>query len=160
MRLWSIDLKYLDTKGLVTLWRESLLAKNVLENKTKGYKNHPQLIRFQKSKNPIGAINFYLKLIHDESLSRKYNFNKDKFSANNKIDKINVTDKQLEYEFKHLQKKLSLRDKQKYNSNLSITKIEPNDLFIEIKGDIEQWEKILLTDSKILNYKNWKNLIT
>lgn len=33
----------MDTKGLVALWRESLLAKNVLENKTKGYKNHLKL---------------------------------------------------------------------------------------------------------------------
>jgi len=34
MRLWSIHPKYLDSKGLVTLWREGLLAKKVLENKT------------------------------------------------------------------------------------------------------------------------------
>ncbi|HPH78511.1 MAG TPA: pyrimidine dimer DNA glycosylase/endonuclease V, partial [bacterium] len=26
MRLWSIHPKYLDSKGLVALWRESLLA--------------------------------------------------------------------------------------------------------------------------------------
>ena len=49
MRIWSIHPKYLDTKGLVALWRETLLAKNVLEEKTKGYKYHPQLIRFKSS---------------------------------------------------------------------------------------------------------------
>ena len=43
MRLWSLHPSLMDTKGLVALWRESLLAKNVLENKIKGYKNHPQL---------------------------------------------------------------------------------------------------------------------
>jgi hypothetical protein len=56
MRLWSIHPKYLDTKGLVALWRETLLAKHVLEGKTKGYKNHPQLNRFKKSEKPLDAI--------------------------------------------------------------------------------------------------------
>ena len=36
MRIWSLHPKYLDAKGLVALWRETLLARNVLENKTKG----------------------------------------------------------------------------------------------------------------------------
>jgi hypothetical protein len=40
MRKWSIHPQYLDTKGLEALWREALLAKNVLEVKTKGYRNH------------------------------------------------------------------------------------------------------------------------
>jgi hypothetical protein len=31
MRIWSVHPKYLDTKGLVAFWRETLLAKNVLE---------------------------------------------------------------------------------------------------------------------------------
>ena len=49
MRLWSVHPKYLDSKGLVALWREALLAKQVLEGGTKGYRNHPQLDRFKKS---------------------------------------------------------------------------------------------------------------
>jgi len=40
MRLWSIHPKYLDLIGLVALWREGLLAKKVLEGKTKRHKNH------------------------------------------------------------------------------------------------------------------------
>ena len=35
MRIWSLHPKYLDPKGLVALWRETLLAKHVLEGKTK-----------------------------------------------------------------------------------------------------------------------------
>ena len=31
MRLWSLHPKYLDTKGIVALWREALLAQAVLE---------------------------------------------------------------------------------------------------------------------------------
>lgn len=60
MRLWSIHPKYLDTKGLLAVWREGLLAKKVLEGKTKGYKNHPQLNRFKKLADPLAAINAYL----------------------------------------------------------------------------------------------------
>ena len=60
MRIWSIHPKYLDTKGLVAVWRETLLGKHVLEGKTKGYKNHPQLLRFKAANNPIDAINQYL----------------------------------------------------------------------------------------------------
>jgi hypothetical protein len=41
MRLWSIHPEYLDAKGLVALWREALLAQNVLQCNTKGYKKHP-----------------------------------------------------------------------------------------------------------------------
>jgi len=63
MRLWSVHPKYLDTIGLVALWREALLARKVLENKTKGYKNHPQLYRFKQQDNPVEIINSYLKEI-------------------------------------------------------------------------------------------------
>jgi len=54
MRIWSLHPKYLDTKGLVALWRETLLAKHVLEGKTKGYKNHPQLNRFKEAAGSAG----------------------------------------------------------------------------------------------------------
>jgi len=47
MRLWTLHTRYLDAKGLVALWREALLAQKVLQGKTKGYRHHPQLIRFQ-----------------------------------------------------------------------------------------------------------------
>ncbi len=60
MRLWTINFKYLDAKGLVALWREALLAKNVLAGLTKGYKNHPQLDRFYAHENALEAINAYL----------------------------------------------------------------------------------------------------
>jgi hypothetical protein len=56
MRLWSIHPEYLDANGLVALWREALLAQNVLLGNTKGYKKHPQLNRFKNTAYPIGAI--------------------------------------------------------------------------------------------------------
>lgn len=142
MRLWSIHPKYLDSKGLVAFWREALLAKKVLENKTKGYKNHPQLERFKKQDSPIAFINSYLKTIYDESKKRNFNFDKSKIGNQLENKKISVTSGQINYEFKHLLKKLRKRDKVKYNKYKDINKIEVNPLVQRISGDIESWEKL------------------
>ncbi len=116
MRLWSIHPKYLDKKGLVALWREGLLAKKVLEGKTKGYKNHPQLQRFKEFKNPLLAINSYLYFVWEEAKKRGYNFRKRKISSREIISaKIPVTKEQLEFEFSHLLKKLEKRDRKKFD---------------------------------------------
>src|SRR6185295_4973729 len=106
MRIWSIHPKYLDAKGLVALWRETLLTKHVLEGKTKGYKNHPQLDRFKKIKNPVDAINQYLSIVYTEALARGYDFNKQKINWKFKKRRIKVTAGQLEYEASHLLNKL------------------------------------------------------
>ena len=78
MRLWTIHPEYLDTRGLVALWRESLLAQKVLANKTKGYRHHPQLERFKKHPEPLAAMGFYLYRILAESRRRGYHFDIDK----------------------------------------------------------------------------------
>ena len=144
MRLWTINFKYLDTKGLVALWREALLAKNVLEGLTKGYKNHPQLIRFYTHQNSIDAINAYLLEVYKEACARGYKFDVakvGKFDAEN-LSKIAVTRGQIEYEFSFLQEKLKLRDLKKYKENLNVKNIEISTIFTEIDGDIELWEKV------------------
>ncbi|MFA5382302.1 MAG: pyrimidine dimer DNA glycosylase/endonuclease V [Candidatus Micrarchaeia archaeon] len=141
MRLWSIHPKYLDKIGLIALWRESLLAKKVLKNQTKGYKNHPQLIRFKKNKDKILMINTYLYYIQKEAENRKYNFDKTKLGRKTKKT-ILITNKQIEYEFEHLKKKLKKRDKNKYKEIKKIKKIKPHPLFNIKKGEIEKWEKI------------------
>ena len=102
MRIWSLHPKYLDSKGIVALWRESLLAKNVLEGNTIGYTRHPQLSRFINSGDPLVFINLYLKYVFDESLSRNYKFDRNKFIFNDMSLKLTVTSGQVEYEFKHL----------------------------------------------------------
>ena len=144
MRLWTINFKYLDAKGLVALWREALLAKNVLEGLTKGYKNHPQLIRFYTHQNSIDAINAYLLEVYKEACARGYKFDVakvGKFDAEN-LSKIAVTRGQIEYEFSFLQEKLKLRDLKKYKENLNVKNIEISTIFTEIDGDIELWEKV------------------
>ena len=141
MRIWSLHPKYLDAKGLVALWREALLAKNVLAGKTKGYKNHPQLNRFKTAQKPIGVINFYLKSVWLEAAERNYNFDKSKFVEINDIEQINVTTGQLNFEKNHLLKKLHLRDLIKYNSFVGLVDYERHSLFNLIDGEIEPWEK-------------------
>jgi hypothetical protein len=145
MRLWSIHPKYLDKKGLVALWREGLLAKRVLEGKTKGYRNHPQLQRFKELKNPLLAINSYLYFVWREAKKRGYNFRKEKISSQRIIaGKIPVTKGQIKFEFSHLCKKLEKRDKRKLEEIKKEEKIFPevNPVFYIIKGKIERWEKI------------------
>ena len=142
MRIWSLHPKYLDVKGIVALWRETLLAKNVLQNKTKGYKHHPQLKRFKESKYPLASINLYLSYVYDEAISRGYNFDKKKFRITSKRIKLGVTSGQIDYEVKHLLKKLKVRDPDKFKELKSINVFEPHPLFKITPGEIEEWEII------------------
>ncbi len=143
MRIWSLNPKYLDTKGLVALWRETLLARKVLLGQTKGYKNHSQLIRFKNSKNPISSIDFYLEAVWNEANSRGYNFDNKKFNSGEVVDKIAVNSGQVSYEANHLLKKLSVRDKDKHSQFINIEKFELHPLFVFREGGIEDWEKVL-----------------
>jgi hypothetical protein len=148
MRIWSIHPKYLDTKGLVAVWRETLLAKRVLEGKTKGYKNHPQLDRFKAAKSPVDAINQYLSEIYIESSIRNYNFNKQKVNWNFKRSSLTVTNGQLNYEMKHLLNKLETRDINKYKKLKTILTVKNHPLFRVIEGNIEKWENLHITKKK------------
>jgi len=56
MRIWSLHPKYLDRQGLLACWRETLLAQKVLRGDTKGYRHHPQLLRFRLCPEPLAAI--------------------------------------------------------------------------------------------------------
>lgn len=141
MRIWSFHPKYLDTKGLLALWRETLLAKKVLEGKTKGYKKHPQLNRFKTSEQPLNALNFYLKSIWSEAEQRNYRFDKSKFVEITDTEKINVTTEQLHFEINHLLNKLKTRDEKKYNEIVDLEHYEAHPLFNVIHGEIEPWEK-------------------
>lgn len=144
MRLWSIHPKYLDRQGLLALWREALLAKAVLEGKTRGYVNHPQLKRFKESKEPLKAINTYLSFVLAEGVKRKFKFNPERIDqylvdANLKIP---VTMGQLCYEYNLLINKLLKRDPARTKALLKNKTIEPHPLFIVVPGEVEKWEKL------------------
>ena len=144
MRLWTINFKYLDAKGLVALWREALLAKNVLAGLTKGYKNHSQLDRFYAHENALEAINAYLAGVYTQACARGYKFDIAKvgeFDERN-LAKIAVSRGQIEYEFAFLQEKLKSRDVKAYERNLGVKNIEIAGVFEEVAGGIEPWEKV------------------
>lgn len=140
MRLWSLHPKYLDSKGLVALWREGLLARKVLQGETKGYKNHPQLLRFKNHKNPIKAIDTYLFHVYTESKIRNYNFNRSKIGNKFTEELVDVTNSQLVYELDHLRTKLKTRDHDKYLELEDIIIPYPNPFFRKVDGNIETWE--------------------
>lgn len=141
MRLWTLHPRYLDHKGLIALWRESLLAQKVLLGGTKGYRNHPQLKRFNDTSNPVGSIASYLFEIYRESRKRGYKFDGGKINKKRTNYKISVTQGQLEFELVHLKRKVKLRDKEKYKEIVKIKDPETNPIFIISAGDIESWEK-------------------
>lgn len=143
MRLWSLHPKYLDTKGLLALWRESLLAKKVLEGHTKGYTNHPQLTRFKSSPDPILAINLFLKAVYDESCRRNYCFDKSKIDLAESTLLISVTSGQVAYEAEHLKNKLFSRSPKDLDTLQEIKALELNPLFFLVSGEVENWEKVL-----------------
>lgn len=145
MRLWSIHPRYLDSKGLVALWREGLLAQKVLQGETRGYRQHPQLTRFRQTSNPIGAIATYLRAIADEADARGYQFSRSKIARNRYSGSIAVTSGQIRYEVEHLFKKLALRDPEKQRELKRAKRIALHPSFHRVRGDIEEWE--VLTDS-------------
>ena len=148
MRLWSLHPTYLDSKGLVALWREGLLAKAVLNGRTRGYKNHPQLQRFKEHPDPQGAINIYLWEVYEEAKQRGYQFDSRKLDEKSDCMKIPVTEEQLCYEWEHLQKKLSNRDERQYQKNISFVEIVPHPSLIVIPGKIEPWERNTVSNRK------------
>ena len=141
MRLWSIHPRYLDAKGLVALWREALLAKKVLQGRTVGYTNHPQLIRFQRHQTARRAINLYLAHVYDEAVDRGYSFEGSKFRRYQTVDQIDVSTGQMAYEWKHLLGKLKIRDSTWYRALVQKKRIEPHPLFRKQAGSVESWER-------------------
>ena len=142
MRLWSLHPKYLDRQGLLALWREALLAQAVLRGKTKGYRHHPQLLRFRESRDPAAAIGAYLRNVHAEAASRGYHFDRGKILRIGTSGKIHVTRGQLAYEFSHLLKKLRKRDPVRHRSIRQTSRVVPNPVFVVVPGDIAVWENV------------------
>src|SRR5438876_513942 len=106
MRLWTVHPRFLDGKGLVAAWREALLAQKVLAGATKGYRHHPQLVRFQAQTEPLAAIATFLAGLADEAQSRGYRFDASKISRRRFTGQMAETNGQLLHEWGHLRAKL------------------------------------------------------
>jgi hypothetical protein len=141
MRIWTIHPKYLDAKGLVALWREALLARQVLRGVTRGYRSHPQLERFKEQPDPLVGIESYLVEVFEESQYRGYNFDRSKLSGIVQSSIIDETGGQLRFEWQHLLAKLEKRDPDRHRRQQSIEIPDPHPLFRIIPGPVQSWER-------------------
>ncbi len=145
MRLWSLHPRYLDARGLVSLWREALLARAVLEGGTKGYTHHPQLLRFRAARNPLDAIDAYLLGVFEESTVRGYHFDRGKFRSPREEVRLPVTCGQVRFEWEHLMGKLARRDTRRFQE-LTRRPVHPLEIslhpvFFIVEGDVASWER-------------------
>lgn len=143
MRLWTIHPAYLDAKGLVAAWREGLLAQKVLAGETKGYRNHPQLLRFSATREPRAAIAAYLRDLADEAEQRGYRFDRSKIRCPSRkvLPRIKVGAGQIAYEFALLKFKLRKRDFEKFTAIAREGEIRLGPLFELEAGGIADWER-------------------
>lgn len=144
MRLWSLHPRYLDTKGLLACWRETLLAQKVLDGKTAGYRNHPQLVRFRATDDPLATIGNYLEQLAREADARGYNFNRSLIlrpPAGHPEPRLAVTLGQVAHEREHLLSKLAVRDPQRELKLAGEAPPSLHPLFTAVPGDVEPWER-------------------
>lgn len=146
MRLWSLHPQYLDSQGLVALWREALLAQAVLHGATRGYRNHPQLDRFKESSAPEAMIAHYLQAVHAEACRRGYAFDASKIRTLDHTDttvplRLSVTSGQILYEWQHLLAKLQQRSPTLYEQWQTIAMPQAHPCMDVQPGGIESWER-------------------
>ena len=152
MRLWTVHPKYLDAKGLVALWREALLAQKVLQGKTRGYRHHPQLVRFAATSDPAAALATFLVAVHAEAGERGYKFNGSKIGRKRFRGRIKETRGQLKHEWRHLLRKLKRRDPKRFREISAVKKPEAHPMFRIVPGAVRAWEKQRGTEPGMLHH--------
>ncbi len=140
MRLWTVHPRYLDAKGIVAAWREALLAQKVLAGRTRGYTQHPQLIRFKNSNKPSETIAAFLAGLADEADVRGYRFDKSKIPSPRFKGTLEETRGQLLYEWEHLKNKLQIRAPDLFQKLRGLKTPEPHPLFRIVSGGVRDWE--------------------
>jgi hypothetical protein len=160
MRLWSIHPEYLDRMGLLGLWREALLAQQVLHGEAEGYKNHSHMQRFYAlpREDAMQYMSDYLFYIWQEGQLRGYKMNveniKDPRNERPILTTPNqlftVTSGQLALEYQILRAKTRERNIKhfteldtKFPSHL-LWVPKPNPVFTLVHGRKEEWEKFKL----------------
>jgi len=141
MRLWTLHPQYLDSQGLVALWREALLARTVLRGATRGYRHHPQLERFQAQSSLRAAIGSYLAEVLAESKRRGYRFDASKVGPARSDGQIVASDGQLQCEWSHLMAKLEARSPQLHVRWRDVARPESHPLFSIEAGGVADWER-------------------
>ena len=142
MRLWTIHPRYLDSKGLVAAWREALLAQKVLRGATRGYRHHPQLVRFRSHRRPDALIAAFLHALATEARRRGYRFDESKILARRFAGQLPETRGQLEFEWQHLKRKLRVRAPALARAYAKLRVPKPHPLFRIIPGPVQPWERV------------------
>lgn len=164
MRLWSVHPRYLDRQGLTATWREALLAQKVLAGATRGYRHHPQLIRFRAADSaaddpgpgadlaaddaggsplPLQRIGAYLRAVADEAESRGYRFDRTRITAASApVPPIEVTEGQLAHEWAHLRAKLATRSPAVLARWAKVLVPEVHPIFVVVPGPVADWEVV------------------
>lgn len=143
MRIWTLHPRYLDRQALVAVWREGLLAQAVLLGRTRGYRHHPQLVRFQQLRSPVAGVATYLTHIHEEATRRGYVFDQGKIGPNRMRKQIDATRGQLLYEWQHLVAKLEARSPEWLKTVAYLREPIAHPLFRIVPGPVASWERIL-----------------
>lgn len=141
MRLWSLHPRYLDRQGLTALWREALLARAVLDGRTRGYRHHPQLHRFNAHPAPLPAIDAYLDAVHAEAASRGYRFDRGKVGPLGPVARIPVESGQVALEWAHLLAKLATRSPEAFERWRAEAHPACHPLFEVRPGPVASWER-------------------
>ena len=139
MRLWTVHPQYLDTKGLLAVWREGLLAQKVLRGKTRGYTRHPQLERFRACRDPLAAIATYLGAVAAEARRRGYAFDESRLLPARTRARLRVADGQLRYEMAHLTAKLRARNP---GWVVEVEVPDAHPMFVVVEGPVAAWERV------------------
>ena len=164
MRVWSLHPEYLDRQGLTACWREGLLAQAVLADRTRGYRSHPQLVRFRRQTDPLASVGAYLAVVADAAAARGYRFDRTRIDrphgiasaeeaggsaggadvvpgAADVVPRIAVTDGQVALEWAHLRAKLAQRspDVLRAIDHVVVPRVHP--LFVVVPGPVEEWER-------------------
>ncbi|WP_043498564.1 pyrimidine dimer DNA glycosylase/endonuclease V [Georgenia sp. SUBG003] len=153
MRLWSLHPQYLDRQGLTACWREALLAQAVLAGRTRGYRHHPQLLRFRACGQPLGAVGAYLWGVAEEASARGYRYDRGRIltpprdapsptaaESPSAVAPMPVTEGQLDYEWTHLMTKLSVRSPDRARELAGVAVPLPHPLFVVEPGPVAAWE--------------------
>ena len=141
MRLWTLHPRYLDSRGLVALWREGLLAQTVLGRDSGGYSRHPQLQRFREHGKPEAAIGAYLRGIVEEALARGYDFDASKIRSRARAEPIDATSGQIALEWEHLMAKLRARSPDVFELHAPVKVVAVHPLFRVVPGPVAAWER-------------------
>ena len=146
MRLWTIHPKYLDRQGLVALWREGIGALRELERpveRKSNYYKHPQLTPFKNSSQSIPFLKQYLFYVYLEAVNRGYKFNLTKLNMTKYDMKcgIELSTKQIKFEYVHLKDKLMNRRSKLFLRRLpnNFYNMSVNPVFTVIDNDELYW---------------------